>query len=148
MSSHYVHVFISHSWAYSGHYLTLREWIFEETWRYGQARVFFSDYSVPRDDPIHNARRVKDLEDAIFRKIARSHVVVVPTGMYATHSKWIGKEIRGSQARNKPILAVNPRGQKRTSSVVGDAANQLVGWTKKGVVGAIWHLYRYPQSGP
>ena len=99
---------------------------------------------MPNDDPIHNAPRVKDLEDAIFRKIARSHVVVMPTGMYATHSKWIAREIRGSQARSKPILAINPWGQKRMSSIVANAANARVGWNKKSVVNGIWRLYRNP----
>ena len=102
----------------------------------------FADYSVPKDDPIHNAPRVKDLEAAIFKKIARSHVVIIPTGMYATYSKWIGREIRGSKNMSKPILAVNPRAQQRTSSIVTNAAAETVGWTRNSVVAAVWRLYR------
>ena len=142
MSTHYVHVFISHSWSHSSHYQRLHEWLFETAWRFGQARVRFADYSVPKDDPIHNAPRVRDLEDAIFRKIARSHVIVIPTGMYATYSKWIKREIRGSRTMSKPILAVNPRAQQRTPSIVTDAAAETVGWTRNGVVAGIWRLYR------
>ena len=41
MSLHQIHIFISHSWAHSGHYMTLREWIFEQSWRIGQAENFF-----------------------------------------------------------------------------------------------------------
>lgn len=142
MSTHYIHVFISHSWSYSSHYQSLHAWLFDTAWRVGQARIRFADYSVPRDDPIHNAPRVKDLEAAILRKIKRSHVVIIPTGMYATHSKWIEREIRGSQNTSKPILAVNPRAQQRTSSVVTTAAAETVGWTRTGVVDGIWRLYR------
>ena len=142
MSTHRIHVFISHSWAYSGHYATLHDWIFGGSWRYGQASLVFSDYSVPKDDPIHNAPSDRKLRDAIFRKIALSHVVVIPTGMYVNYSKWIKKEISGASEKNKPILAVNPWGQQRTSSVVAQAADQTVGWNKKSVVGAIWNLYR------
>ena len=98
MSTHRIHVFISHSWAYSGHYDRLREWIFERTWRFGQASLAFLDYSVPKDDPIHDARSDRALKDAIYRKIARSHVVVIPTGMYANYSKWIRKKMeRGTR---------------------------------------------------
>ena len=142
MSAHHVHVFVSHSWSYSSHYDRLQDWLFNSNWTFGQARVRFTDYSVPKDDPIHNAPRVSDLEAAIFRKIERSHVVIIPTGMYTTYSKWIEREIRGSQNMHKPILAVNPRVQQRTSSIVTKAAAQTVGWTRNSVVAAVWRLYR------
>ena len=142
MSTHQIHVFISHSWAYSDHYATLYDWIFGNRWRYGQASLAFRDYSVPKDDPIHDASSDKELRAAIYRKIARSHMVVIPTGMYVNYSKWIKKEISGASEKNKPILGVNPWGQLRTSSVVAQAADQTVGWNKKSVVGAIWDLYQ------
>ena len=141
MSTHQVHVFISHSWSYSGHYATLSSWIFDENWSVGQASINFRDYSVPKDDPIHDAPTVRQLEDAIFRKIARSHVIVIPTGMYSNYSKWIQREISGSDEMNKPILGVNPWGQQRTASIVSDAAQEIVGWNKKSVISGIWHLY-------
>ena len=142
MSTHRIHIFISHSWAYSNHYTTLREWIFDETRRVGQASLIFRNYSVPKDDPIHNAPSDRALRDAIYRKIIRCHVVVIPTGMYVNYSKWIQKEIAGAKQKEKPILGVNPWGQKRISSVVRDAADQTVGWNRKSVVDGIWELYR------
>ncbi len=140
MSTHQIHVFISHSWAYSGHYDTLSDWIFGGNWSVGQASLAFHDYSVPQDDPIHNAPTVKELQDAIFNKISRSHVVVIPTGMYANYSKWIKKEIAGAGGYEKPILAVNPWGQQRGSTVVSDAATKLVGWNSQSVIDGIWDL--------
>lgn len=142
MSTHRIHIFISHSWAYSNHYTTLNEWIFGGKWRVGQASLIFLDYSVPKDDPIHNASSDRALRDAIYRKINRSHVVVIPTGMYVNYSKWIQKEIDGAEEKEKPILGVNPKGQERISSIVGDAADKTVGWQSKSVVGGIWELYR------
>ncbi|MCE2486103.1 MAG: hypothetical protein J4F42_11365, partial [Desulfurellaceae bacterium] len=68
MSTHQVHVFISHSWAYSGHYNTLEDWIFEKKWRQGQASLVFLDFSVPKNDPIHNASTDRALREAIFNK--------------------------------------------------------------------------------
>ena len=144
MKDSYINVFISHSWAYSEHYETLVEWIFEETWTVnnGQQRLYFFDLSVPKDDPIHNAPNQEALRAAIYEKIGESNIVVIPSGMYATHSDWIEKEIAGSKWNGKPILAVNPFGQERKAGIVLDNATDAVGWNKKSVVGSVWKLYR------
>nr|QCL10611.1 hypothetical protein pC6.5d_718 [Rhizobium rhizogenes] len=141
MSLHQVHVFISHSWTYSGHYKTISSWIFDNNWRFGQAVVDFRNYSVPETNPILDAPNDKMLKEAIHRQIARSHVIVIPTGMYTHYSKWIGKEIDGSVQFGKPILAVNLRGAQRTASVVGRAASDFVAWNSSSVVTGIWNLY-------
>ena len=142
MSTYQIHVFISHSWAHSGHYETLADWIFDRNWSVGQASLNLRDFSVPKDDPIHNAPDGKRLREAIFAQIARSHVVVIPTGMYANYSYWIQKEIDGSNQKGKPILGVNPWGQQRTSSIVSSAAAETVGWNSQSVIKGIWKLYR------
>ncbi len=100
------------------------------------------DYSVPKNDPIHNANNDTQLRQALDNQISRGHVIVIPTGMYANYSKWIQKEIDGAVAYGKPILAVNPWGAQRTSSVVGQAASKTVGWNKEVVVGGIWELFK------
>ena len=140
MSSHQIHVFISHAWSYSYHYKTLADWIFKESWSVGQASLKFLDYSVPKDDPIHNASDDTQLKNAIYNQISRSHVIVIPSGMYASYSRWIKKEIEGSKYYKKPILAVNPFGQERKAGVVLDNADQAVGWNKKPVISGIWSL--------
>lgn len=142
MSIHQIHVFISHSWAYSSHYATLSNWIFEQSWSVGQASLDLRNFSIPSSDPILNASTDRALREAIYRQIRRSHVVVIPTGMYAHHSKWIGKEIDGAAAYGKPILAVDLRGAQRTASIVGRASNKCVAWNSKSVVSGIWDLYR------
>ena len=142
MSTYQIHVFISHSWSHSGHYETLAEWIFDRNWSVGQASLNLRDFSVPRDDPIHNAPNERRLREAIFGQISRSHVVVIPTGMYANYSDWIQKEIDGSNQKAKPILGVNPWGQQRTSSIVSAAAAETVGWNSQSVIKGIWKLYR------
>ncbi len=142
MSTRQIHVFVSHSWSYSNHYDKLAEWIFGMSWRSGQASIDMRDFSVPRNDPIHNARTDRELQDAIFAKIARSHVVVIPTGMYTHHSKWIKKEIEGAKQYSKPILAVDPWGQQRMAEVVTDNADEIVGWNSNSVAEGIWKLYR------
>jgi len=141
MSTRQIHVFISHAWAYSDHYETLASWIFSQNWPVGQASLDFRDYSVPKNDPIHNANSTRELKDAIFNQISRSHVIVIPSGMYASHSKWIQKEIDGAKSYGKPILAVNPWGQERNSEIVIQNADATVGWNREPLVNAIWQLY-------
>ncbi len=135
-----ISVFISHSWQYPSHYETLADWIFYQNWNSGGVPIHFHDWSVPKDDPIHNARNDQELRNAIYYRIQNSNVVVIPTGVYSTYSKWIGKEIEGADYYGKPILAVNPWGQERKSSVVQQSAKETVGWSKKSVVDGIWGL--------
>jgi hypothetical protein len=71
----------------------------------------------------------------------RSHVIVIPTGVYASHSKWIQKEIDGALAYSKPIVAVEPWNQVRTSEIVRNAAEVTVGWNKNPLINAIWSEY-------
>ena len=141
-----MNVFISHSWSYSDHYGRLAEWIFVEPWYQNGLRVSFFDTSVPRDSPIHYAPNNAALAAAISRRIAGSHIVVIPTGMYAHHSNWIRKEIDAAGALGRRILAVDPWGQQRAASVVARAADELVGWNKNSVVQAVWRLGSLPRK--
>ena len=50
--------------------------------------------------------------------------------------------VRGGRTMCKPILAVNPRAQQRSSTIVTNAAAEIVGWTRKSVLDAISRLYR------
>jgi len=95
---------------------------------------------VPRDNPIHFAQNDTALQQAIYERIANSHVVVIPTGMYANRSKWIRKEIDGARVHRRPIIAVDPWAQKRASSVVAEAADESVGWNKQPIIDAVWRL--------
>lgn len=142
MSTRQIHVFISHAWVHSHHYNTLAQWVFGENWSVGQASLKFLDYSVPKNDPIHNAANDLQLKRAIFDKIGRSHVIVIPSGMYAARRKWIQKEIEGAIQYNQPTLAVNPLGQLRKAGIVLNNATKAVGWNKKPVIDGIWNLYR------
>lgn len=139
-----MNVFISHSWAHSDDYDTLSEWIFQRPWVLDPGvrdiPVRFANTSVPKDNPIHYTSNVSQLRDAIFDRICNSNVVVIPTGMYSTYSRWIQREIDGAKEYYKPILAVIPRGQVKNASVVSDAAQETVGWMAQSVVPAVWRL--------
>lgn len=138
-----VGVFISHSWSYSGHYETLSAWLFgsDRNWNSDGRKITFVDYSIPESDPIHNATNAHELEIAISLEMAKCHVVICPTGMYSTHSKWIGKELQILKSQKKKLLAVNPWGQEKKSQVVANVADDQVGWTAKSVAQGVFSLY-------
>ena len=62
------------------------------------------------------------------------------TGVYATYSKWINKEIAIAKRLGKPILAVKPYGSINMSTVVRDAADEICNWSTESVVSAIRRL--------
>jgi hypothetical protein len=132
-------IFISHSWAYGDAYEKLTTLL--------KAAPYFAykDYSIPKDDPIHNAPNAAQLYEAIKRQIAPTQVVVILAGVYATYSKWIDQEIRIAKREfpsPKPILAIEPWGAEKTSQTVKDNADKIVGWNTDSIVQAIRELAR------
>lgn len=127
-------LFISHSWAYGKAYNDLKELL--------DAKLYFSykDYSVPKDDPIHNAGSDSELKAAIKRQMQPASCIIILAGVYATYSKWINIEIELAKSMNKKIIAIKPRAAERISSVVKNAADKIVGWNTDSVVDAIREL--------
>ena len=124
-------LFISHSWSYGKNYDSLVSLLNSNPYFY------YRNYSVPKDDPIHNALSTTALELAIERQILPVSVVLVLAGVYSTYSKWINIEIEIAQRNNKPIIGVEPWGSAKTSSVVRSAASAMVGWNSTSVISAI-----------
>jgi len=130
-------VFISHSWNYSEPY--------ERFVKLLERRPYFEfkNYSVPKNDPIHNANSDAQLKAAIKNKMTPCGVILILAGVYSTYSKWINIEIDLAQNgfnSPKPIIAVEPWGSKHTSAIVKNAANRVVRWDTESVVKAIREL--------
>lgn len=131
------HLFISHSWSYDKNYQSLIEKLRERSY------FSFSDYSVPKDDPLHTNGTDKDLKEAIDRQMKSCGVIIILAGVYASYSKWINKEIEIAKQYNKPILAIEPWGSEKTSAVVKNAAEEngkVVKWNTESIVAAIREL--------
>ncbi|MDD4985324.1 MAG: TIR domain-containing protein, partial [Dehalococcoidales bacterium] len=130
-------LFISHSWTYTDAYEKLCNLL-------NNADDFsYHNHSVPKDDPIHTDGTVSELEQAIQNHMSGCHVVLIMAGKYSTYSKWIKKEIKLAQEgfeNAKPIIGVKPWGNTQVSSVVQDAADEMVGWNTKSIVDAIRKL--------
>ena len=100
-------LFISHSWAYGDAYEKLVQFFNEHP------NFKWSDYSVPKDDPIHNVSNETALYNAIKKQISPVNCVIILAGVYSTYSRWINKEIEISkEVFSKPIVAVQPWGQR------------------------------------
>ena len=129
-------LFISHSWRHGRQYYKLKSLL-------DQSGLRYRDYSVPRHDPIQGARSARKLRDAIRNQMQYASVVLILAGVYASHSEWIEIEINlaeSSFSSRKPIIAIEPRGSKRTSVPVKQVADRVVRWSTKSIVGAIRDL--------
>lgn len=124
-------LFISHSWSYSDAYEGLIALL--------DAKPYFiyRNYSVPKNDPIHNASTNYQLKEAIRKQMQPASCVLILAGVYATYSKWINIEIELAKSMGKKIIAIQPWGAERTSSVVTNAADVIVGWNTDSIVKAI-----------
>lgn len=128
-------LFISHSWSHGDDYDRLCDLLD------GAPNFLYRNYSVPHDDPVHDAANTQELYEAIRRQMTFCHVVIILAGKYATFSKWIDREVAcATEDLDKPILAVRPRGSQQVSSVVLDAADELVNWNTDSIVSGIWNI--------
>lgn len=124
-------LFISHSWAYSDAYEKLVSLLDKEK------NFEYKNYSVPKDDPIHNAENDAQLKAAIRNQMQHASCVLIMAGMYAHYSKWINIEIALAKEMNKKIIAIEPWAAKKAASVVKDNADEVVGWQTSSIVKAI-----------
>ena len=81
-------LFISHSWSHGNAYEELVALL-------DAARHFqYQNYSVPKNDPVHNAPSVEALSVAIKKEMLFCNVVLLMAGKDATYNKWILREIK------------------------------------------------------
>lgn len=131
MSDRIYNLFISHSWTYGDTYDKLVSML-------NDAEGFkFKNYSVPKNDPIHNAGTEKELAQAIENQIVMASAVLILAGVYSTYSKWINKEIEIAKRLQKKIIAIEPWASEKNSAVVKDNADKIVGWNTSSIVKAI-----------
>lgn len=124
-------IFISHSWSYSEQYQGLVRLL-------NNASYFsYRNYSVPKDNPIHNASNTYELKKAIRNQMQYASCIIILAGVYSTYSKWINIEIELAKEMGKRIIAVEPWGASRTSDIVKKSADEIVAWNSSSIVSAI-----------
>ena len=124
-------LFISHSWTYSDAYEILVNIL------NGVSGFQYRNYSVPKNDPIHNAPYDYQLRAAIRNQMQHASCVLVLAGVYSTYSKWIKIELDLAREMGKKIIAIEPWGSERTSSMVKSYADEIVKWQGTPIVKAI-----------
>lgn len=132
---HY-NIFISHSWAYGDAYEKLLKMLNADP------RFNFKNYSVPKNDPIHNAPSSIALSRAIQDQMRFCDVIIILAGVYSSYSEWINKEIALAKGftNPKPILTIEPWASEKTSLVVKNNANKIVKWSTGSIVAGIREL--------
>lgn len=130
-------LFISHSWGYGDAYDKLVNMLNKAE------RFSYRNYSVPKDSPIHGADTDRELLAAIKERMQFCDVVIILAGVYSSYSKWINKEIRLANSgfsNPKPIVAIQPWDSDKTSTVVKESADMIVGWKTNPIVSAVREL--------
>ena len=129
-------IFISHAWRYGEEYKRLVGLL-------DSAKLFhYYNYSAPREKPLQNlnatdAKTKGQIAAAIDRKISPVSCVLVISGMYADYREWMQYEIDKAVEMQKPIIGIEPLGQKRIPENVRSVANVMVGWNTDSIVKAI-----------
>lgn len=100
-------LFISHSWSYSDAYKKLVSLLDAEPY------FTYRNYSVPKNDPIHNAPYQWQLREAIKAQMTPASCILIMAGVYSTYSKWINIEIelaKSGFSAPKRIIAIEALG--------------------------------------
>ena len=121
-------IFISHSWSYSDAYKKLIRLIDSNPY------FHYKNYSVPKNDPIHNANNDFQLKTKIKNQMQHASCVLILAGVYSSYSKWINIEIELAKSMNKKIIAIEPWGAEKTSAIVKNASDATVKWNAASII--------------
>lgn len=128
-------LFISHAWDYKDEYQRVVDLLNAD------ASFRWENVSVPHDEPLPNLPALPKSDRYLVRqldeRIAKADCLLVLAGMYCAHRGWIQSEVEAAKDFNKPIIAVQPRGQERFPEVVRQAADEIVGWIGASIIGAV-----------
>jgi hypothetical protein len=126
-------IFISHAWGYHEDYYRIEEWLNET------AYFNWTNLSVPKHNPIHNAEQ---LAKELNNQMRPAEAFLILAGMYVSHSNWIQYEINFARRIGRPIIGIRPRGSAMVPKAVQAGADEIVGWNRESIVAAIrkWAL--------
>lgn len=124
-------IFISHSWSYSDAYEKLIRLIDSNPY------FHYKNYSVPKNDPIHNANNDYQLKTKIKNQMQHASCILILAGVYSSYSKWINIEIELAKSMDKKIIAIEPWGAEKTSAIVKNASDATVKWNADSIIKAI-----------
>lgn len=123
-------LFISHAWNYSEQYNTVVGWL-------NNANNFdWRNFSIEVEKPL-DTNNDKELEGKITNKINLTHSLIVLSGMYVNHRRWIEYEMNEAIRLGKTIIGVKPWGNEKMPKFVTAHADVIVNWQSKSLIDAI-----------
>lgn len=123
--------FISHTWAYHDEYERL------ETMLKNAPNFIFKNSSVHRTNAIPGPLTTAKLIAALDDQIRITNIVIILSGMHASHSDWVNEEIAIAAKYQKPIIGVVPWNEQRVPQIVPLAIKEMVKWNTESIVSAI-----------
>ena len=124
-------VFISHRWRYDEDYYRIERWLDDAPF------FIWTNLSVPSHDPILNT---DELAKELHNQMRPADVFIILAGMYVSHSDWIQYEINFARRVGRPILGIKPWGSLLVPTAVQRGADEIVGWNRDSITGAIRRL--------
>mgnify|MGYP002680818413 FL=1 len=129
-------LFISHAWKYGDDYDRLINLLDDAP------NFYYRNYSAPEDNPLKNRNGTDvtnktQIKDAIRRKINPVNCVLVISGIYYNNREWMQFELDYAKQKNKPIVAIKPRGNVIMPTEITDVADEVVNWNTDSIVTAI-----------
>ncbi len=121
-------VFISHAWSYNDDYYRIEKWLNEAP------NFLWANLSVPKHDPIATGEQ---LSKELNNQMRPADAFVILAGMYVSHSDWIQYEINFARRIGRPIIGIQPWGSTLVPKAVQSGADEIVGWNRDSIVGAI-----------
>lgn len=130
-------IFISHAWEYSHHYHKVVDWLDEAQFN---NLLMWENYSALHLDTALNPLSYlakEEFQDELDRQIQRASVVLILSGMYFAHPRWIEYEISKAYNYGKYIIGVKPLGQEYIPQVISHNAYVITECNKSSVINAL-----------
>ncbi|HEY0828818.1 MAG TPA: TIR domain-containing protein [Bacilli bacterium] len=129
-------LYICSSWNHENYYDKLRHLL--SAAKDFQFTCHFFEIDGQIDGLLQNDRQ---LYETIRKKMKYCDIVILLCGVYPIYSKWLNKEIILSKNElHKPLLAIEILEGKKTSLIVKQNADRIVGWNIESIVDAIREL--------
>lgn len=134
-----IRIFTAHSWREDENYLRVFDYL-------ESARDF---RYVNTSRPLHNVAQMDERGANVEMRyqIDAAEIVIIPAGLYAQDAGMASFIAQHAVAAGKPVLVMTQFGTGgRIPQVLGNAANQVIGWDERSMVDAVRRLARGEDS--
>ena len=123
-------VFISHSCEKSEEYNRFQAMITD------CASFSFKNISRPQGKDVDHCSDEDSIQE-LENQIKSTHLVIILSGMYPNHSKWIDLEMKLAKEADMPMIGIRSCEALRVPSLVSKNVTELVRWNTKSIINSI-----------